>query len=175
MVRARNVAIAHVVMESVSFRLCYMTLTLCIIIVLLGVVPSSVIACCSKQHTAYSVWSCLGILLFVLHAITTIEAVKGSIHFYYEVDPRIFYLLQAILCTLNVLAVYFGCKTASALGNQTLPHHSVLSGADAGGQVGVPVQTPTHLVHGVPLSEVDNAVVTLRTDILHRSQQHSFT
>lgn len=153
MVHARKIAIAHLITEAVAIWICLMTWCI-IIFFFLAVVPSSVVACCSKQRTLYSIWSCLGVLLFMLHVITIMDAFKGSRNYFYYVDSMVFYLMQIVLCTLNVLVVYIGCKTASALGDQTFPHHSVLEDGHAGGPVGVSMQMPRHLVQGVQLAEV---------------------
>lgn len=150
MVYARNIAITHVITEVVGLTIC---LSRWATIFFVGVVSSSVVACCCKHRGVFWFWSCLGVLLALLHAISAIEAPADPGHYYwYDSDSTFCIVIQVVLCGISMLVVYYGCKTAYALGHPTLPrHHS----SQAVGQAGGPMQVPGYLVqHGMQVSQV---------------------
>lgn len=151
MVYARHVAITHVVAEVVGVTICFSRWATTIFFV--GVISSSVVACCCKHRGAFWTWSCFGFLLALLHAISAIEApASPSNYYWYDSDSTFCIVIQVVLCGISMLVVYYGCKTAYALGHPTLPrHHSSQAVGQAGGR---PTQVPGHLVHGMHVSQV---------------------
>ena len=73
MVCARNIAITHVVIEVVPVFVLFCMNGWYIMASFLGVISSSVVACCCKHRAVYWVWSCIGGVLTVLHAISVAQ------------------------------------------------------------------------------------------------------
>lgn len=145
---ARNVAIMHIVAGVVGLFFCLTSWASYIFI--LGVVPSSMVACCCKQRAMFRVWSFIGLLLIVLHAILAGELLNRSVN-YYVFNPTLCAVIQIALCFIGVIVVHSGCRAASVMRDRTLPHHH---SSQVIGQAGASVQVPGHLVHEVQLSQV---------------------
>ena len=141
-VQARALAITHICVEVVGFFFC--DSVWCGPALLLGVVSSSLVACCCKTPNVYSLWSFAGVLLFVMHAVAAIKADP-------ERFPVLFYAVDTIQCFVSLLIVCLGWTTASATrrqpvtraGNPTTTLAQMPSQPVAGGQ-----QLP--VVHIVP-------------------------
>lgn len=104
-------------------------------LLLLAVVPSSLVACCFKNHTAFILWSVNGGTLFLLHAVVAIVAISQEAS-EYEWSPAVQFSAQIVQCCLSLLTMCVGCKTASAVNRQ--PIYPVES------QIGTPLQLSTH-------------------------------
>ena len=83
-IQARNVAITHLCVEIVALHFC--SAELFGITLILAVLSSSVVACCCKHRTAFKLWSWMGGLPFMLHAIAAVES--------FDVD-RVYYVSDA--------------------------------------------------------------------------------
>ena len=105
----------------------------------LAVLSSSLVACCCKHGVAFMHWSVIGGVLFVLHVIAAIVAVAEE-----AADTARFslvFLVQILLCGVNLLVVHRGCKTASAILRQLV--------SPVQSQIGTPLQLSAHPVAGV--------------------------
>lgn len=110
-VQARNVAIVQITVEVVAIVFASSEWWLATPFV--AVLSASPVACCSKLGVTYMLWSCIGALLCVVHAITAVDATKHEPS-YISWSPIELLLAQIFLCGVSLLVVYCGWKTASA-------------------------------------------------------------
>lgn len=88
-----------------------------------AVLSSSPVACFSRHRVTYILWSCAGAVLCVLHASIAagITSREGS-HSWYPVVLS----MEVFLCCVSLLAVYRGCRAASATRRPVCPIESQL-------------------------------------------------
>lgn len=118
MTSARNVAIAHVCVETMALIFCRSEW--CVLAALFAVPSSSTVACCCKRRGSYTLWSIFGGLVFFLHAVAAATEALGRDEYYG--DPSAFvFVVQIALCLLSLLVVHHGIKLASLLREPVYP------------------------------------------------------
>jgi len=119
MVRARNVAIVHVCVESVALLFCRSGW--CVVAALIAIPPSSSIACCCKRRGCYTLWGISGSVIFSLHAVAAAtEAISGDDP--YDGNPNAFiFMVQVALCFLGLVVVRHSIKLAPLVREPVLP------------------------------------------------------
>lgn len=111
MVRARDIAIAQICVELIATVFC--SSEWCIATPFVAVLSASPVACFSKLGVTYMLWSCIGAMLCVVHAVTAAEAIiHGAYDFLWP--PIVLFLVQVLLCLVSLAVVYSGWKTAAA-------------------------------------------------------------
>lgn len=118
MIRARNIAIAHVCMEAVAVVFCRSVW--CVLALLFAIPSSSTVACCCKQRGCYTVWSIFGGLAFFLHAVAATTEATGH-NLYYREPSAFLVMVQISLCFISLLAMHYGIKLASLLREPVFP------------------------------------------------------
>lgn len=128
MVRARNVAIVHVCVESTSIFFCRSAW--CVLALLFAIPSSSTVACCCKQRVSYALWGTFGGFASFLHAVAATTEALGRDEYYG--DPSAFvFMVQVALCLLSLLVVHHGIKLASLLQEPVYPVETRGGGMEA--------------------------------------------
>lgn len=113
---ARKVAIAYVFVEIVGILFfCYSTW--CRVAISLVMWSSCLVACCCKTRTFYLLWSLVGGMMFVSHAVVAIRVIVRGANLcdHFVCSPQLIFFVQIILCCVSLRVVYTGCKAASAI------------------------------------------------------------
>lgn len=129
---ARTVAITQICVELVGIVFC--SSQWCTTTPSVAVLSASLVACCSKLGVTYMLWSCIGALLCVVHAITAAQAIINQVE-NVSWSPNELFLAQICLCGVSLLVVYCGWKAASATRKPVHPVEMPIE---------LPMQLPMH-------------------------------